>query len=125
MERAGRHEREQTPPEPENQCESKPREDALHATQIVKPADPIYIQGDQYISILEAYEIAFEMVTEKAYSTAVRPEDSPRGWREAMACPDREKWMVSTQTEIEALIANCMELEFYVVSPPVFPLTGI
>ena len=105
-EQVGRHKDDRVLPEPGDQRENEPREDALHAAHAVKPADPTYLQGDRYISILEAYEIAFGMATERAYGTAVRPEDSPRGWKEAMARPDREKWMASAQTEIDALIAN-------------------
>ena len=37
---------------------------------------------------------------------ATRPEDSPNGWKEAMAQDDHEFWMEATQNEINALVEN-------------------
>ena len=39
----------------------------------------------------EAYAIAWDIYQEKAFSAAVRPEDSPRSWRDAMSQPDADK----------------------------------
>lgn len=41
-----------------------------------------------------------------AFSAAVRPEDSPRNWKEAMTRPDRDQWQAAAQTEVDALEAN-------------------
>lgn len=80
--------------------------DTLQISHLVRSVNPIHTQEEQYISILDAYEIAFEMAAEHAFGAAVRPEDSPSGWKEAMARPDRDKWIAAAQVEIDALLAN-------------------
>lgn len=44
--------------------------------------------------------------SEKAMSAAVRPEDSPRNWKEAMARPDSSKWREAAEAEFNALRDN-------------------
>ena len=81
-------------------------QEALQATPIIDSVNYVYGQSTQHIPLFDGFDIAFEMAAERAYGAAVRPEDSPSGWKEAMARPDREKWMEAAQIEINALLAN-------------------
>lgn len=69
----------------DDQSSEEPRENTLCTTHIIRSTDSIRTQGDHYISILDAYEIAFEIAAEHAFGAAVCPEDSPSGWKEAMS----------------------------------------
>ena len=72
----------------------------------MEPVSQIHTRDGHYLSILNAYEIAFEIAAEHAFGAAVCPEDSPNGWKEAMSHPDRERWVAAAQVEIDALLAN-------------------
>ena len=90
----------------EIQGNDEPGENALQTDHIPKSVNPISTQEAQYISVLDAFEIAFEIIAERAFGAVVRPEDSPNGWREAMARPDRKRWIEAAGTEVNALISN-------------------
>ena len=82
------------------------REQTFHTTPMVNTINYIYSQNGTCLPIFAALDIVLEMAVERAFGAAVRPDDSPRGWKEAMARPDRENWIKAAQIEIDALIDN-------------------
>lgn len=81
-------------------------EHAFHTTPMVDAINYVYGQNGTCLPILAALDIVLEMAVERAFGAAVRPEDSPRGWKEAMARPDCKKGIKAAQIEIDALIDN-------------------
>ena len=61
---------------------------------------------DDFIPLLNAFEIIFDLSIQRALGAATCPDDSPSRWKEAMAGPDSDRWMDAAQTEIDALLAN-------------------
>ena len=57
----------------------------LHVTPIIDSINYVYGQDGTYIHIFQALSITLEIAIEQASAAAVHPEDSPQGWREAMA----------------------------------------
>lgn len=88
------------------QATDEDEQHALQATPIIESVNYIHGQNGKYIPLLEALDIVLEMALERACGAAVRPQDSPRGWKEAMTRSDREKWIKAVQVEIDALIEN-------------------
>ena len=80
--------------------------EALHTTPIIEPVNYIYGMTDDFTPLLNAFEIAFDLSIQRALGAATCPDDSPSGWKEAMAGPDSDRWMDAAQTEIDALLAN-------------------
>lgn len=80
--------------------------DAMKATPITQSVNFVYDIIDEYIPWITGFEIAYEMIAERAFGAAVRPHDAPRSFKEAMASPDSAKWIDATQAEVDALIAN-------------------
>lgn len=81
-------------------------EKALITTPIVDSLEFVYGVNDDFIPWITAQQIGFEVALEKALSVAVRPEDSPRNWKEAMSRPDADKWLEAAEKEVEALREN-------------------
>lgn len=80
------------------------KENGMQTHYIMESVNSTHTQDDQYISILEAYEISFEMAAKSALGAAVCPEDSLRGWKGAMAHPDCDEWIDAAQVKI--VLAN-------------------
>ena len=81
-------------------------EEALHTTPIIEPINYIYGMTDNFIPLLNAFEIAFDLSIQRTLGAATCPDDSPSRWKEAMAGPDSDRWMDAAQTEIDTLLAN-------------------
>ncbi|KAG8940953.1 hypothetical protein FRC04_004867 [Tulasnella sp. 424] len=79
---------------------------ALKATPITDSLKYIYGISNDFLSWREAYKIGLDIAVEKANSAAVRPEDSPRSWKEAMTREDADKWMEAAEKEVQALQQN-------------------
>ena len=90
----------------ESQHSAEQRESALRVGHSTEPNDCIHTENGRYMTISDAFEIAFEMAAKKAYGASVHPEDSPSGWKDAMSHPDRDRWFQAAEAEIGALLAN-------------------
>ncbi|KAG8949046.1 hypothetical protein FRC04_009120 [Tulasnella sp. 424] len=79
---------------------------ALKTTPIVDSLKFVYGLSDAFVPWFTAQQIGMEIAIERANSAAVRPEDSPRNWTEAMSRSDADKWLEAAETEVEALRRN-------------------
>ena len=91
---------------PEEENGDEHGQHALRTTHIIDSVNYVHEQDKWYIPLFEALNIVLEMAIERAYRAAVRPADSPSGWKEAMARADRDEWIKAAQIEINALIEN-------------------
>ena len=69
----------------QNDEEDEGGERVLHTIPIIDSINYVYGKSGHYIPFLDTFNIALEMAVQRAYSAATRPEDSPNGWKEAMA----------------------------------------
>lgn len=58
---------------------------ALKVTPIVESLEYVCRESDVFVPWITAQQIGFEIAPEKALSVAVKPEDSQKDWKEAMA----------------------------------------
>lgn len=70
---------------------------ALKHTNIMMEIDHIYNTDCDIIAHETGYEIGLRIAVEKAFDTAVCPEDSPRGWKEIMNRPDHARWIEAAE----------------------------
>lgn len=91
---------------PEEENSDEDGQHVLRTSPIIDSINYIHNTDREHIPLLEALDIALEMAIERVYGAAVRPADSPSGWKEAMARADRDEWIKAAQNEIDALIEN-------------------
>jgi hypothetical protein len=85
-------------------------EDALRATSITNSLYDVYdVHLGEIIPLEHGIEMCFAMAVDKqqkAFGAATRPHDAPRAFKEAISGPDADKWIDTTQAEMNTHETN-------------------